>query len=291
MNAMLAPRATAPLIDLYGPGIHLDLPADDYYRRVLGEANKSALDVVDRSLYHYRHWVDGVSEVETDTLRFGRALHCSMLEPDQFAKTWRVTPDFGPLNSSKTRDQIAAWKARHPRCEFITDEQAERIDAMTRAMLNHDEAALYLRGGHSEVTVVWRDPVTGLPCKSRVDKWHRSARCAVDLKGVEDASYEAFARSTTGYRYHVQDRHYCDGFDQAGEPLDHFMFVAIEKSPPYAIGIWWVNYVGRERGETLRRRNMQALAAAVESNRWPSYNNGKAGELALPAYAFFDTKE
>lgn len=276
-----------PLLATYGQGIH-DVPPEQYYRRVLGEANKGALDVVERSLLHYRHWVENPEDTDSDVFRFGRALHASVLEPDTFAARFPVLPDFGPMQSKANREARDAWLAKHGATGYLLPTELDLVLAMQASALNHPLARKLLFGGISEVTLVWTDPETGLPCKARGDKWQNTHNVCADVKGVLNASYESFARAVVAHRYHVQHAHYCDGFRVIGAPVSAFPFICIEKEPPHAIGIYTLDPPSEERGYALRNRAMERLAGAMQTHQFPGYNDDKRADLAIPAYGHYD---
>jgi len=276
------------LVDQYGEGIHLDVPGEDYYRRTVGEANKGGLDYVSRSLYHYKAWAESKEDKSTPALNFGRALHCSVLEPELFENQWIQLPDFGSMQSSTNRAKFTRWREQRADKDFISTPEYDQISYMQQAVFNHPTASSYISGGDNEVTACWRDELTGLPCKARMDKWFREFGLAVDLKSCLDASPEAFAKAVHAHRYHVQKGHYCNGWAKCGEPIKHFIFIAVEKAPPYAVAVYVLDIASEERGYTLLDRDMRSLFEAVKTNKWPSYNKDETAELRIPAYAHYD---
>lgn len=281
----------ASLVDQFGVGIHTNIPDSVYYTKNLGECNKSALDVVNRSLYHYRHWVDQVEQEETEALIFGRAFHCAVLEPEKYLNNWMVLPDFGPMQSSTNRAAKKRWMERHADKSFVPETMAENISAMARAIRNHENAGNYIGGGVAEVTACWIDEPTGLHCKAKVDYWLEEFAAMPELKSCLDASPEGFARSVHNYRYHVQQAHTTSGFAACGQPLERFLFICVEKEAPHAVAVYLLNAHDEQLGFDLRDRDMRMLAKGMQESRFPSYNNNQTTELRLPAYAHFALTE
>lgn len=259
--------------------------ASDYHKRELGVVSKSALDQIARSPAHYKAWADGLEKRETRALAFGRAFHMAVLEPDVFASTYVVVPDFGDCRFKENKTARNEWLAENAGRLAIEAEDMERARGMAASLRAHPAAGAILRDGISEVTLRWADPITGLACKSRADYWVREKKLCADLKTAEDASPEEFAKAVVRRRYDVQDALYRAGFAACGEPIDHFALVACEKEPPYAVGVYLLDTDAVARGYSLARRDIDTLQECLETDCWPSYTSG-VSTLSLPAWAY-----
>lgn len=267
-------------------GVHLNMPADEYHQRILGVASKGALDLVAKSPAHYKSWIDGAYEEEdtSSVFAFGKAAHCAILEPYLFTQTYAVKPAFGDCRNTANKAKRDEWLAAHDGYTVISQEDYDAVCAMGKAVRAHKLASKLLSGGKPEVTVGWTDDATGLPCKARADYWKEKQGVIVDLKTCADASPLGFRKSVSNFRYHVQDAHYRRGFAAVGKQVASFVFVAIEKRPPYAIGIYTLNEDALQRGEQHVRANMQTLAECMKSGEWPGYDPG-IQTLELPPWS------
>lgn len=264
--------------------IETNVPAHEYHRREFGVVSKSALDQIDQTPAHYKAWADGLERAPTKAMRFGTMLHMALLEPARFAETYVIRPDFGDCRVKENKERKAAWEATYGgRTEMASEEQAD-ILGMLKSVMEHPAGARLLVGGEPEVTLRWKDPLTGLPCKSRADYWVKSKRFVVDIKTTEDASPKGFARSVANFRYHVQDALYRDGFRACGEPIEHFAILAVEKKAPYAVAVYTLDADAVARGYHASRSNIAVLADCLARNAWPSYSEG-VEELGLPSWA------
>lgn len=280
MNAQVFPTFVADLL--------FDLPAEQYHQRVLGEVSNSGVKQALRSAAHYKAWVEATDEHDTPTFAFGRAFHAALLEPARFAQDWSVQPDFGDLRTKAARESRDAWKAEHPNVTTLPQEDMERIHAMIAAVLAHPWARRAVRDGHSEVTLRWSDDTTGLPCKARADYYvDGKAPFVLDVKTTLDASPEAFARDIAKYGYHIQHAHYADGFRVLGRPLRNYLLLAVEKEPPYAVAMYYIDAEAEQRGYDLRARGIEHIAACLKSGVWPAYTNDIT-RLSLPRWALND---
>lgn len=259
-------------------------PESAYHKRTIGVASKSALDQIARSPAHYRAWVEGEDREPTPALEFGRAVHMAILEPSRFASAYIVAPDFGDLRSSKNREARDAWREQNPGAVVISQADYDTIGGMLRSVMLHPAASKLIADGTPEVSLYWRDAITGLRCKARADYWVKSKGLVIDLKSTLDASPREFARSVIKYRYHVQDASYRAAFHACGEPITHFAILAVEKTAPYACAVYTLDTDAVARGFGAYRLDMSALAECIKTNRFPSYSEG-VEELSLPAWA------
>jgi hypothetical protein len=276
-----APKSPPTIWDLPA-GIHHGVPESVYHARKLGVVNKSALDKIHKTPAHYRAWVDWSQDEETPALAFGKALHCAVLEPEVFALRYVVQPGFGDLRTKEGKVARDAWLANNASKIAITAEDAKRIDGIRASLAAHPKAALLI-GGQSEVTLRWDDADTGLPCKARADYYRPDLDACIDLKTTIDASPDGFAKSCANYRYHVQQAHYSEGFVAIGKPLDAFVFVAVEKDPPYACAFYVLDAEGEEMGVAARRADMDRFAECMNTGEFPSYDTGII-QLTLPRW-------
>jgi exodeoxyribonuclease VIII len=111
-----------------------------------------------------------------------------------------------------------------------------------------------------------------------------SLALAVDLKTTEDASPRGFTRSISKYGYHRQEAFYRRGFSAAGQGLDQFLFIAVEKTPPFAVGIYAVDSQSVGFADMSIGRELERFSECLKRDEWPGY--GDAIEiLHLPEWA------
>lgn len=255
---------------------------EGYQRRRLDVARKSGLDEITRSPLHYWTWVH-VGKQETAALHFGKALHCAVLEPNIFDDRYAIAQDFGDCRYKANKEAKEAWAATVEGKAIIDADDGERIQAMVSAVRAHPKSAM-LRRGVAETPLQWTDVDTGVKCKCMPDYYRKSLALAVDLKTTEDASPEAFARSVATYRYHVQAAFYMDGLRANELPCDHFVFVCVEKKPPYAVSVFELDEDAIEAGRRAAAANLQTLAECLATDTWPGYDQ-RIVKLSLPKWA------
>ena len=206
-------------------------------------------------------------------MKLGSLVHCAVLEPDELNKRYGVCL---PRNTKAGKEQAAEMETAG--IEAVTATDMETALAMAASVRSHQAAAELLRDGKAEQSFWWDDKPTGLRCKCRPD-WMTS-NTLVDLKTTGDASPRAFARSVAAYRYHVQANHYL-----SGTFADRFIFIAVEKTYPFAVGVYELDLVSMIQGSQLRRNDIGVIADCQAINEWPGYGN-TIQPLTLPDWAF-----
>lgn len=284
-------------------GLFFDEPEDVYHKTILGELSCSAIKQLLRSPAHYRAWCDReLDENETIAKRFGKALHCAVLEPERFAKVYAELPEDAPRRPSITQrnakkpsdDTLIAiqWWDRWERMGKLTlgRDDMRRIQGMQESARSHPWAHRLLRNGRSEVVARWLDEATGLPGKLRADYFAEdTTRRVVDVKAVVDASFKGFQRALSNYDYPLQQAHYCEGFRRIEKPLDAFVFLAIEHEPPYVCQPYLLDPEAEAVGQMLRERGARILKRCMDANRFPGYSD-EIESISLPPWALKDTR-
>lgn len=258
----------------YPHGIHHGVPDAIYHAKVEGLVSKSVLDFIEQSPAHYRAWLDGAKEEESDALAFGKDLHCAVLETDRFHAEYIVEPDFGDCRFKANKEARDAWRIQNQDKRLISAEDFEDCLGMARSIKAHLMAGAILAEGHAEVALRWQHSEIGLECKGKADWWNPGKRIAADLKTTLNAKKWSFTKSIEKYRYHVQDALYEDAFQVLGEPIKYFVFIACEKKPPYAVACYLLDEEDIQAGARAALENMETLARCMDTGRWPAYGDG-----------------
>lgn len=201
------------------PGIYRNMPDVEYH----------AADAVNRgSVVQYAadpaEWAAGKEASDADALRFGRAVHTAVLEPELY------DPSVVAIKSTSTKTFKEAL-SEHAGRLVLTEDEFDQVGHMARAVREHEGAQALLSGGETEVSYFWEDGETGLLCKARLD--YRGRGYAVDLKTTGNP-VSAFSKSVYSYDYDIQAAFYLDGANELEEqPLEVFYFVVVQKPPRY----------------------------------------------------------
>lgn len=253
-------------------GLHLDVPSEVYHERVIGLASKSTLDDLHRSPAHYQAAMSA-KNLETDALRVGTAMHTALFEPDVYDRSYVVQPDFGDCRFKEAKAKRDEWRSLNAAKTIIDAGEAASVIGMVTSIRKHPIASRLFTHGSPEVTLRWRDAATGIECKSRADYYQATRRACIDLKTTEDARTEGVRRSVARYGYHRQEAMYRDAFAAIGAPLEWFVFVFVEKAPPYAVGLYSLDTVSVQKGRATIRADLNTLLECIETGDWPAYSS------------------
>ena len=182
-------------------------------------------------------------------------------------------------------DVKAQWDKENEGRQILNPDQWKQIHGMRDAVMAHPAASALLTRipGRAEQSIYWIDPITGVLCRCRPD-WWRDDNLPIDLKTTEDASPEGFARSIAKFRYEVQAAFYLDGIEAAtGKRPKNFVFIAVEKKPPHAVGVYVLDAETLEIGRGLYREDLATYAKCAQADQWPGYGD-KIQTINLPGW-------
>jgi exodeoxyribonuclease VIII len=238
-------------------------------------------------LHYWARYIDPkrVIPEPTPAMRIGSAVHTHVLELHKWDAEYTVAPDGLDRRTKAGKEAWAAFEAEANGRTVLSREDADLVMHMGRAVLGHPAAALLLgMAGEAETTHMWTEPTTGLQCKCRPDWISEDGGIVVDLKTTEDASPREFRRSIAKWRYHVQAGWYMAGIEAAyGKRPSGFIFIAVEKKPPFAVGVYAADEQMIERGYETAMCDLQTLAECKSNGRWPAYSD-RIEPISLPAW-------
>jgi len=224
----------------------------------------------------------------TPQMVLGTAIHAAILEPDSFRSGYILAPEglkkptSSQLNAKKpspdTIVQIAEWQQFQAEAagKIILDaEDWESVLGARDAVLTHPTVRGLFQHGEAETSYFGIDPETGevVKCRPDFDRIEFDGMI-VDVKSTEDASPEGFGGSATKFRYDVQDPWYRDVIDLAlgaRAVVRSFGFVAVERKPPFQVGLYYSTPEQLLRGRAMGRRDLRRIVECREANHWPDF--------------------
>ena len=250
-----------------------ELSNDRYHEEAPG-ISKSHLDVInDGSPRHYWQCYlnpDRPAHRKTPALVLGDAIHVAMLQPNLFEHRYAVKPDV----DGRTRDGksiLAQFRRENSNKIEISQGEFDCCVGIRDSVYSHPVARGLFTGGVAEHSFFAIDPETGALIKCRPD--YLADEYVIDIKSTLDAGPHAFGKDATNYRYDVAVPWYLDiiGHVTGRGRARKWLWVAVEKQPPYAIGIYMAQKHDITRARDTARRNLLTILKYRKLNSYPDY--------------------
>ena len=248
-------------------GTFHNIPFDEY--RSWDAVNNSLLKVVSqKSPFHAKYELDTGGK-DTQPLSFGRAVHTYVLEPELFDSFYAVAPECD-RRTKAGKETWAAFTEGADGKTVLTDVEHATILAMSER-LQQTKAIEYLKGG-KEVSLLWTDEKTGLDCKCRIDNLIECHDAIIDLKTSTSASPEYFRYAMKQFGYGQAAAWYWDGYKAVtGREPSFYMFVVMEKNPPYDVGLYVIGDDSLTAGRNIYRKAFDLWADCLKKDEFPGY--------------------
>lgn len=231
-------------------------------------------------------WYQEHPEPATPALLFGAAVHKLLLEPETFDDEFAVAPECD-RRTKDGREAYSAFLTASDGKSVITLADYEKAAEMAQKAIETPFVKKLLNGEH-EKPFFWVDDLTGEKCKCRVDVLTsvNNRLIVVEYKSTMDASTESFMRSAIKLGYDFQSGMYCDGVEKVTGQKPLFVFIAQEKTPPYAVNILQADDLMVKRGYDVFRELIGTYHACKESGVWWGYLGAYnvINNLSLPAW-------
>lgn len=258
-----------------------DMPDGDYHAHKA--LSRSALWLFKELPYKYWYqYLSGQAEErkETAALRTGSLIHTMILEPDLFNERYYVMPKVNKATKAGKEAYANAVEKANGRA-IINLEEFEMADAMRKSV--HDNNVLaksIITNAKIEHSIFWTDAKTGLELKCRPDIIN--SPLVGDLKTTANASYREFQLSTFKYGYALQSAMVYKAAEALQIPFEKFVFICVEKTPPYATGLYLVDDEMLDFGCRQLRRLLDDYKQCLDASDWRDYGTNY---LTVPKWA------
>lgn len=271
------------------PGIYLGLDDEDYF----GDPAVSYSGIKQLLRSPAEFWLGSIwnpnrdeKKVEKDRMAQGKLFHCILLEPQKFEDRYFIMPG-------------GRW-SDHKKMVNRNDYQNTAKAANVIKRLEKAERLFDPRFGYPEVTVVWRDPATGVLCRAKHDffcwEW------TVDYKTVDSIEEEFIKMTFRRYKYHLQHAHYSSGRKIVREMIrrgeadfygdfseefraefmaaedDFFIFVFQGKDEPFTAIPMMLDDSSADAGNTEKRKALMLFQRYLDAygteKPWPAAGRG-----------------
>lgn len=256
------------------PCIYKNLSIDDYHSSV--GISRSALLLLRRSPLHFwDKYLNPLKElnIEKKEYIFGNAFHTFILENETFNDRYAILPDNLDKRTKKGKELYEDFLNHNKNKLHVSRDEYQTILNMSRQINNSSLSRDLVNGDHIKIenSIYWHNNKYNILCKARPDCLHSSL--VVDLKTTHDASPSSFKRQIYEYGYHIQAAMIQDGvYNLTGKNITDFVFLAVEKTRPFAIGIYTLSDEALEIGREEYSRLILLYKDCIDKNEWPSYN-------------------
>lgn len=239
------------------------------YREAEG-ISRSELFTISKTPLHFKYEQENPKE-DTKSLSFGRAAHKYILEKDDFFNDFAIEP----VVDKRTKDGKEAYQtfmAQLGEKESISTEDYQKILQMYDAIQANPIAVALLTGEH-EKDFFWIDDLTGEKCKCRPDclSQYEGKKYIVDYKTTDSCEDGHFERSCRKYGYKFQAGMYTEGVFQNTFEQYGFVFVAQEKTAPYAVRVYFCTPEFVAQGYDKFRELIGIYHQCKETGNWYGY--------------------
>ncbi|MFS9880368.1 PD-(D/E)XK nuclease-like domain-containing protein, partial [Salmonella enterica] len=264
------PEEQSRVPDDIKPGIYFDITNEAYHSGP--GVSKSQLDdiAVCPAFYQWRKAAP-VDTEKTKALDMGTALHCRLLEPDEFKNRFIIAPEFNRRTTAgKEEEKAFLENCANSGKTIMTAEDGRKLELMYGSVMAHPGCRALLEAeGKTESSIYWTDTETGELCRIRPDKFLTNSPLILDVKKVTDMS--RFARHVEEFRYHVQAAMYCEGWKAYSGETPRFAFLAVSESidcGKYPVHLYILEDEHHDIGYSLFRRDLNTYHECKSSNKW-----------------------
>jgi len=237
-----------------------------------------------------------------ECFRMGSAIHKYVLEREEFEQEF-LTGISCARRSNANKEEWAQWFyahgadgshiTSHKAAEWnglfeaetgknmVKPEEIALIAMMSESVMRNRNARRLLESGASESSVYWKDAETELHFRCRPD--YLNAFCS-DLKSCRSADPRLFGNAIHDMGYHISAAMYQAGLLEVTGEIHPFLFIAIEKTPPFLCAVYRIDEPGTQLGDNIFRHYARKLATCLHENKWPGLDDNLS--LPLPPYAF-----
>ena len=261
-----------------------------------------------------------------DIFDIGTAVHTAILEPEEFAKTVTYFPEEKfPDQKNKTLDgackltpqnkeALAEFQQQNKQkivlresywneiAEMVLSYQsnwgATRLLSPKKGLIEHSFYTRYVFQRNGDLDRIEGAPMDAkrdsnliMLVRTKADYVHQKDRpFAADVKTAVSVDPREFSRSAARLEYDIQAAMVCDIVSaNMGEYYESFIFVAIEKTPPYYVAMYDVNYTDIKDAHNKYIKRLNQIRKGFNSKKFPGFeyladNDWGLLPLDLPAW-------
>jgi hypothetical protein len=283
-------------------GVFFDMP-DPLYRKAPGVSNSMLKYITPEGGEpgSPAHFLQALHDPQADTeaLLFGRMVHARILTPDEplpgiveIPETYPAPADCSAVKQKKALPgDPLPWHGAAKYCKAWLAEQLEKgLRPMTADAIKATNGVVKSVAEEPTCRVIFSDGKAEVSCfkrffrgdgapvlrKCRIDWVPTKDPALCDIKTCQDARACDFESVVFRRRYFVQAAYYLDLWNELNpdDQKTHFVFIAVEKFPPFAVQVFDLSDKAIEDGRWEYQHNLATLIECLKQGAWPSYPGG-----------------
>lgn len=232
---------------------------------------------------------DRTHPVHRDVFDLGSAVHTLVL-----GTGWPIVvveADDWRTNAAKDARTYARAAGQVPMLRKDFDVARDMADAV---LMDKVARPIFEMDSLREPSLFATDATHDVAMRARLDVLALEAGLMADLKTADSAANDDFAKTAARYGYQVQEWHYRRTLEQATRVGDYmpgqFLFVVVEKSPPYLVNVIELDAEFAQIGRAQVDRALRLYAECSATNEWPGYgrSDGQPNVVGPPAWLAYN---
>jgi exodeoxyribonuclease VIII len=253
--------------------IRTDISSESYH---LGsELSRSrAWDLLKLTPMHVKHSIDHPPP-STPALLMGGCFHSAVLEPDKLEYEYGELPNEIDGKSPATKhykEKMSEMKFNYPERRWLNAKDFNTCMEMAASALENPVLSEYMSDMDAIIEGTGYFSMAGAECRVRPDYFLPGAEVVIDLKSTMDASEKGFEKSVRQFGYAFQACFYMEGLRRMGYDVNEFIFVAVEKRPPYATAAYRLPIAEITKYLEDMTSSCRLWSKCVSSKVWPGYD-------------------
>ena len=209
-------------------------------------------------------------------LVIGSGFHTATLEPEKLDDEFAVKPNEIDGQGPRTKhykESFELMQKSEPDKQWLAPADYDLILEMAGSALENPVLRHYMADIDKVVEGTGYFEMEGAKCKVRPDLYIPGAGVVIDLKSTQDASNRGFTKSVRQFGYLFQACWYMHALRLLGEKPKQFVFIAVEKTAPYATAAYTIKESDVNKQFSNMERACQLWASCQSSGIWPGYSD------------------
>ena len=209
-------------------------------------------------------------------LIIGSGFHTATLEPEKLDDEFAVKPSEIDGQGPRTKhykESFELMQKSEPDKQWLAPADYDLILEMAGSALENPVLRHYMADIDKVVEGTGYFEMEGAKCKVRPDLYIPGAGVVIDLKSTQDASNRGFTKSVRQFGYLFQACWYMHALRLLGEKPKQFVFIAVEKTAPYATAAYTIKESDINKQFSNMERACQLWATCQSSGIWPGYSD------------------